>query len=140
MEVYIVQAYRTAIGKSKKGGLRFTRPDDLAAQLISKMVKKITQLDPGNINDVIVGNATPEAEQRLNIGRLISLIGLESVKVPGMTINRFCSSGLETIAIGTAKIKAGMGNCIIAGGVETMSPIPFGGWKITPNYSIAKKN
>jgi acetyl-CoA acyltransferase len=140
MEVYIVQAYRTAIGKSKKGGLRFTRPDDLAAQLINKMVKKIPQLDTERIDDVIVGNATPEAEQGLNIGRLISLLGLHSVKVPGMTINRFCSSGLETIAIGNAKIKAGMGHCILAGGVETMSPIPFGGWKITPNYNIAKIN
>ena len=140
MEVYIVQAYRTAIGKSKKGGLRFTRPDDLAAQLINKMVKKIPQLDTERIDDVIVGNATPEAEQGLNIGRLISLLGLNSVKVPGMTINRFCSSGLETIAIGNAKIKAGMGHCILAGGVETMSPIPFGGWKITPNYNIAKIN
>jgi acetyl-CoA acyltransferase len=140
MEVYIVQAYRTAIGKSKKGGLRFTRPDDLAAQLINKMVKKIPQLDTERIDDVIVGNATPEAEQGLNVGRLISLLGLHSVKVPGMTINRFCSSGLETIAIGNAKIKAGMGHCILAGGVETMSPIPFGGWKITPNYNIAKIN
>jgi acetyl-CoA acyltransferase len=140
MEVYIVQAYRTAIGKSKKGGLRFTRPDDLAAQLINKMVKKIPQLDTERIDDVIVGNATPEAEQGLNVGRLISLLGLHSVKVPGMTINRFCSSGLETIAIGNAKIKSGMGHCILAGGVETMSPIPFGGWKITPNYNIAKIN
>ena len=140
MEVYIVQAYRTAIGKSKKGGLRFTRPDDLAAQLINKMVKKIPQLDIERIDDVIVGNATPEAEQGLNIGRLVSLLGLNSVRVPGMTINRFCSSGLETIAIGNAKIKAGMGHCILAGGVETMSPIPFGGWKITPNYNIAKIN
>ena len=140
MEVYIVQAYRTAVGKAKKGGLRFTRPDDLAAQLINNMVKIIPQLDSEIIDDIIVGNATPEAEQGLNIGRLISLLGLNSVKVPGMTINRFCSSGLETIAIGNAKIKAGMGNCIIAGGVETMSPIPFGGWRITPNYNIAKNN
>lgn len=140
MEVYIVQAHRTAVGKAKKGGLRFTRPDDLAAQLINNMVKKIPQLDSEIIDDIIVGNATPEAEQGLNIGRLISLLGLNSVKVPGMTINRFCSSGLETIAIGNAKIKAGMGNCIIAGGVETMSPIPFGGWRITPNYNIAKNN
>jgi acetyl-CoA acyltransferase len=120
--------------------LRFTRPDDLAAQLINNMVKIIPQLDSEIIDDIIVGNATPEAEQGLNIGRLISLLGLNSVKVPGMTINRFCSSGLETIAIGNAKIKAGMGNCIIAGGVETMSPIPFGGWRITPNYNIAKNN
>ena len=100
MEVYIVQAYRTAVGKSKKGSLKFSRPDDIAAQLIKKMVHKLPYLDKETIDDVIVGNATPEAEQGLNIGRLISLIGLNTVKVPGMTINRFCSSGLETIAIG----------------------------------------
>ena len=140
MEVYIVQAYRTAVGKSKKGKLRFTRPDDLASQLINKMTLKIPQLDKNLIDDVIVGNATPEAEQGLNIGRLISLTGLNTVKVPGMTVNRFCSSGLETIAIGNSKIHANMADCILAGGVETMSPIPFGGWRIVPNYKIAKSN
>ncbi len=140
MEVYIVQAYRTAVGKSKKGKLRFTRPDDLASQLINKMTLKIPQLDKNLIDDVIVGNATPEAEQGLNIGRLISLTGLNTVKVPGMTVNRFCSSGLETIAIGASKIHANMADCILAGGVETMSPIPFGGWRIVPNYKIAKTN
>jgi len=140
MEVYIVQAYRTAVGKSKKGKLRFTRPDDLASQLINKMTLKIPQLDKNLIDDVIVGNATPEAEQGLNIGRLISLTGLDTVKVPGMTVNRFCSSGLETIAIGASKIHANMAECILAGGVETMSPIPFGGWRIVPNYKIAKTN
>ena len=140
MEVYIVQAYRTAVGKSKKGKLRFTRPDDLASQLINKMTLKIPQLDKNLIDDVIVGNATPEAEQGLNIGRLISLTGLDTVKVPGMTVNRFCSSGLETIAIGASKIQANMADCILAGGVETMSPIPFGGWRIVPNYKIAKTN
>ena len=140
MEVYIVQAYRTAVGKSKKGKLRFTRPDDLASQLINKMTLKIPQLDKNLIDDVIVGNATPEAEQGLNIGRLISLTGLDTVKVPGMTVNRFCSSGLETIAIGASKIYANMADCILAGGVETMSPIPFGGWRIVPNYKIAKTN
>ena len=140
MEVYIVQAYRTAVGKSKKGKLRFTRPDDLASQLINKMTLKIPQLDKNLIDDVIVGNATPEAEQGLNIGRLISLTGLDTVKVPGMTVNRFCSSGLETIAIGASKIHANMGDCILAGGVETMSPIPFGGWRIVPNYKIAETN
>tara|TARA_B100001057_G_scaffold470075_1_gene531066 strand:+ start:26240 stop:27418 length:1179 start_codon:yes stop_codon:yes gene_type:complete len=140
MEVYIVQAYRTAVGKSKKGKLRFTRPDDLASQLINKMALKIPQLDKNLIDDVIVGNATPEAEQGLNIGRLISLTGLDTVKVPGMTVNRFCSSGLETIAIGASKIHANMADCILAGGVETMSPIPFGGWRIVPNYKIAKTN
>ena len=137
-EVYIVQAYRTAIGKSKKGKINFVRPDDLGAQLIEKIIQKIPNFDKEIINDVIVGNATPEAEQGLNMGRMISLIGLKSVKVPGMTVNRYCSSGLETIAIGTAKIKSNMAECILAGGVETMSKIPMGGWKIVPNYQLAK--
>tara|TARA_B100000579_G_C22824490_1_gene852383 strand:+ start:608 stop:1786 length:1179 start_codon:yes stop_codon:yes gene_type:complete len=140
MEVYIVQAHRTAVGKSKRGTLRFTRPDDLAGQLINKMLQRIPNLDKELIDDVIVGNATPEAEQGLNIGRLISLIGLNTVKVPGMTVNRFCSSGLETIAIAASKIHAGMADCILAGGVETMSPIPFGGWRIVPNYKVAQQN
>ena len=140
MEVYIVQAHRTAVGKSKRGSLRFTRPDDLAGQLINKMLQRIPNLDKEFIDDVIVGNATPEAEQGLNIGRLISLIGLNTVKVPGMTVNRFCSSGLETIAIAASKIHAGMADCILAGGVETMSPIPFGGWRIVPNHKVAQKN
>jgi len=140
MEAYIVKAKRTAIGKSKKGGFKFMRPDDMAADLIRQMMKDYPQLNKDLIDDVIVGNATPEAEQGLNIGRIISLLGLDTVKVPGMTINRFCSSGLESIAIAVAKIKSGMADCIIAGGVETMSPIPFGGWRIVPNYSIAKKN
>ena len=136
-EVYIVQAYRTAVGRSKNGKLRFTRPDDLGAALIKEMTQKLPSLNKEDINDVIVGNATPEAEQGLNMGRMISLIGLNSVKVPGMTVNRYCSSGLETIAIGTAKIKSGMGNCILAGGVEVMSKIPFGGWRVVPNQKIA---
>ena len=136
-EVYIVQAYRTAVGRSKNGKLKFTRPDDLGAALIKEMTQKLPSLNKEDINDVIVGNATPEAEQGLNMGRMISLIGLDSVKVPGMTVNRYCSSGLETIAIGTAKIKSGMANCILAGGVEVMSKIPFGGWKVVPNQKIA---
>ena len=103
-------------------------------------MKDFDGLDPNSIDDVICGNATPEAEQGLNIGRMISLMGLDTVKVPGMTVNRYCSSGLETIAIATAKIKAGMSDCILAGGVECMSPIPFGGWKVTPNYDVAKNN
>jgi len=139
-EVYIVQAYRTAVGKSKKGKLRFTRADDLGAGLINQMIGKIPGFKKEIINDVIVGNATPEAEQGLNLGRMISLMGLNSVKVPGMTINRYCSSGLESIAIGSAKIKSGMSNCILAGGVETMSTIPMGGWKIIPNSKIAQEN
>ena len=140
MEAYIVQAKRTAIGKSKKGGFKFMRPDDIAADLINRMMQKNPEIDKDIIDDVIVGNATPEAELGLNIGRIISLMGLNTTKVPGMTINRFCSSGLESIAIAVSKIKSGMADCIIAGGVETMSPIPFGGWRIVPNYSIAKKN
>jgi acetyl-CoA acyltransferase len=140
MNAYIVAGYRSAVGKSKKGGFSFFRPDDLAAQVVQRLMKDLPQLDPNEIDDVIVGNATPEAEQGLNIGRMISLMGLNTVKVPGMTVNRYCSSGLETIAIAAAKINAGMASCIIAGGVETMSPIPFGGWKVIPNYDIAKNN
>ncbi len=140
MEVYIVAGYRSAVGKSKKGGFRFLRPDDLGAQVVNHLVKSLPNFDPELIDDLICGNATPEAEQGLNIGRMISLIGLNTVKVPGMTINRYCSSGIEAIAIAHAKIKSGMADCIVAGGVETMSPIPFGGWKIVPNYDVAKNN
>ncbi len=140
MEAYIVAGYRSAVGKSKKGGFRFFRPDNLGAQVVKAVMNDLPNLDPNRIDDVICGNATPEAEQGLNIGRMISLMGLDTVKVPGMTVNRYCSSGLETIAIATAKIKAGMADCIIAGGVECMSPIPFGGWKIIPNYEVAKEN
>jgi len=140
MEAYIVAGFRSAVGKSKKGGFRFMRADDLGAKVVKHLVGSIPNLDHNRIDDVIVGNATPEAEQGLNIGRMISLMGLDTVKVPGVTVNRYCSSGLETIAMATAKIKAGMADCIIAGGVETMSPIPFGGWKVIPNYEVAKKN
>lgn len=140
MKAYIVSGYRSAVGKSKRGGFRFFRPDDLAAQVIKKVVGDFPDLDHNRIDDVIVGNATPEAEQGLNIGRMVSLMSLDTVTVPGMTVNRYCSSGLETIALASAKINAGMADCIIAGGVETMSPIPFGGWKIIPNYNIAKDN
>lgn len=140
MEAYIVAGYRSAVGKSKKGGFRFFRPDDLGAQVVRHLMNDLPNLDKDRIDDVICGNATPEAEQGLNIGRMISLMGLDTVKVPGMTINRYCSSGLESIAVATAKIKAGMANCIIAGGVECMSPIPFGGWKVIPNYEVAKNN
>lgn len=140
MEAYIVAGYRSAVGKSKKGGFRFFRPDDLGAQIVRHLMNDIPNLDVNRIDDVICGNATPEAEQGLNIGRMISLMGLDTVKVPGMTVNRYCSSGLESIAIASAKIKAGMADCIIAGGVECMSPIPFGGWKVIPNYDVAKNN
>ena len=137
---YIVAGYRSAVGKSGKGVFKFTRPDDLAADVIKHLVASIPELDKEKIDDVICGNATPEAEQGLNIGRMISLMGLDTIKVPGMTVNRYCSSGLETIAIANAKIQNGMAECIIAGGVECMSPIPFGGWRIVPNYDVAKNN
>lgn len=139
-EVFIVAGYRSAVGKAPRGKFRFYRPDDLGADVIKHLVSSVPNLDKERIDDVICGNATPEAEQGLNIGRMISLMGLDTVKVPGMTVNRYCSSGLETIAIADAKIKAGYGNCIIAGGVECMSPIPFGGWRIVPNPDVAKKN
>ena len=139
-KAYIVAGYRSAVGKSGKGVFKFTRPDDLAAEVIKYLVASVPELENNKIDDVICGNATPEAEQGLNIGRMISLMGLDTIKVPGMTVNRYCSSGLETIAIANAKIQSGMADCIIAGGVECMSPIPFGGWKIIPNYDVAKKN
>lgn len=137
---YIVTGYRTAVGKANKGGFRFYRPDDLAADVVKHIMKEIPQLDKERIDDVIVGNATPEAEQGLNVGRMISLMGLDTVKVPGMTVNRYCSSGLETIAIATAKIEAGMADCILAGGVESMSVMAMGGWRIVPNPRVGKEN
>jgi len=135
---YIVAGFRSPVGKAPRGVFRFLRPDEIAVQVIKHLVASIPNLDKDRIDDVIAGNATPEAEQGLNIGRMIALMGLETVKVPGMTINRYCSSGLEAIAIADAKIKAGYADCIIAGGVESMSPIPFGGWKIMPNYELTK--
>lgn len=138
MNAYIVAAKRTAVGKAPRGKLRFFRPDDMAAAVIKKLLEELPMLDKERINDVIVGNAMPEAEQGLNVGRLISLMGLDTVKVGGMTVNRYCASGLETIAIAAAKIHAGMAECIIAGGTESMSYIPMGGWKVTPNYELAK--
>src|SRR6516165_4731958 len=139
MNSYIISAYRSAVGKAPKGKFRFIRPDDIAVEVVKQLLQSVPQLDKERIDDVIVGNATPEAEQGLNIGRMVSLMGLNTVKVPGMTVNRYCSSGLETIAIADAKIKAGYNQCIIAGGVESMSPIPFGGWKIVPNLKVAKE-
>ena len=139
-EAYIVAAKRTAVGKASRGKFRFTRPDDLAARVIQSLMADIPQLDKDRIDDVIVGNAMPEAEQGLNMGRLISLMGLDTVKVPGVTVNRYCASGLETIAIASAKIRSGMADCIIAGGAESMSYIPMGGFKVTPNYDISRQN
>lgn len=135
---YIVQGYRTAVGKAPKGVFRFKRPDELAAETIEHLLKDFPQLDKKRIDDVMVGNAMPEAEQGLNIGRLISLIGLKIDDVPGMTVNRFCASGLETVSIAVAKIQSGMADCIIAGGVESMSFIPIGGYRPTPNYKASK--
>ena len=140
MEAYIIAAYRSAVGKAPRGKFRTMRPDDLGVAILRHLVASVPQLDKELIEDVIVGNATPEAEQGLNMGRMISLMGLDTVKVPGMTVNRYCASGLESIAIGAAKIKAGLADCIVAGGVECMSPIPFGGWKIVPNYKYVQSN
>ncbi len=139
-EAYIIAAYRTAVGKAPRGVFRFTRADDLAAEVIRNLVASVPNLDKEQIDDVIVGNATPEAEQGLNVARMISLMGLDTDKVPGVTVNRYCASGLETIAIASAKIRSGMADCIIAGGVEIMSGMPFGGWKLVPNADVAKEH
>ncbi len=136
---YIVKAYRTAVGKAPRGLFRFKRPDELAAETIQYMMNELPQLDKTRIDDVMVGNAMPEAEQGLNVARLISLMGLKIEDVPGVTVNRYCASGIETIAMATAKIQSGMADCIIAGGVESMSFIPMGGYKPTPDYKIAKE-
>jgi len=136
---YIVKAYRTAVGKAPRGLFRFKRPDELAAETIEYMMQQLPGFDKKRIDDVIVGNAMPEAEQGLNVARLISLMSLDIEDVPGVTVNRYCASGLETIAIATAKIQSGMAECIIAGGAESMSYIPMGGYKPTPDYGLAKE-
>lgn len=136
-EAYIVAGYRTAVGKAKKGGLRFFRPDDLAIEVIKGLLQSVPQLDKKRVDDVIVGNAVPEAEQGLQVGRIIAARAL-GYEVPGMTVNRYCASGLETIAIATAKIRTGMADVIVAGGTESMSLVPTAGWKTVPAYSIAK--
>ena len=135
---YIVKAYRTAVGKAPKGVFRFKRPDELAAETLEYMFKELPELDKTRIDDVMVGNAMPEAEQGLNMARLISLMGLKIEDVPGVTVNRYCASGIETIGMATAKIQSGMADCIIAGGAESMSYIPMGGYKPTPDYALAK--
>ena len=137
---YIVKAYRTAVGKANKGGFRFYRPDDMAADVIKHLLAQVPQLDHDLIDDVIVGNAMPEAEQGLNVGRFISLMSLNTEKVGGMTVNRYCSSGIETMAIAKAKIESGMADVIIAGGTESMSAIAMGGWRVTPNAKISKEH
>jgi len=135
---YIVKAYRTAVGKAPKGVFRFKRPDELAAETLEYMFKELPEFDKTRIDDVMVGNAMPEAEQGLNMARLISLMGLKIEDVPGVTVNRYCASGIETIGMATAKIQSGMADCIIAGGAESMSYIPMGGYKPTPDYALAK--
>ena len=140
MNAYIVTGFRSAVGKANKGGFRFTRPDDLAVSVIQHLMATVPQINPDQIDDLIVGNAMPEAEQGLNMARLISLMAFKSDKVPGMIVNRYCSSGLETIAIASAKINAGLADCIIAGGAESMSLIPMGGWRIMPHPEYALTN
>jgi len=135
-QAYIVAGYRTAVGKAPRGVFRFTRPDDLAADVIKHLVASVPALDPSRVDDVIVGNAVPEAEQGLQMGRLISLLSLP-INVPGLIVNRYCGSGVETIAMAVGKITAGMADCIIAGGTESMSLVPTVGWKTVPNYKLA---
>ena len=138
MEAYIIAGFRTAVTKSKRGGFRFYRPDDLAVDVIKGLLATVPQLDPKRVDDLIVGNAVPEAEQGLQVGRMISVRAL-GISVPGMTVNRYCASGLETIAIATAKIRTGMADCIIAGGTESMTMVPTSGWKTVPAYSVASE-
>lgn len=138
MNAYIISGFRSAVGKAGKGGFRFTRTDDIAADVIRHLMKSVPNVSAEQVDDLIVGNAMPEAEQGLNMARLISLLAFETDKVPGMTVNRYCASGLETIAIASAKINSGQAECIIAGGAESMSLIPMGGWRIVPNYEVAK--
>ena len=140
MNAYIVAGYRSAVGKATRGVFRFHRPDDLAAEVIQHLMASLPQIDKDKIDDVIVGNAMPEAEHGLNVARLISLLALNTDKVPGVTVNRYCASGLETIAMACTKVHAGMADCIIAGGTESMSLIPMGGWRVIPNPKIAKEH
>jgi acetyl-CoA acyltransferase len=138
MDAYIVAGYRSAVGKAKKGGFRFTRPDDLAADVIKHLLQSVNGLDPKRVDDLIVGNAVPEAEQGMQMGRMISLLSLPT-EVPGMIVNRYCGSGIEAINIASARIAAGMADCIIAGGTESMSMVPMMGWKTVLNYKIANE-
>ncbi len=136
MEAYLIKGFRTAVGRASKGGFRFTRPDDLAVAVIQHLLKNTPELDAQLVDDVIVGCANPEGEQGLQIGRLIANRAV-GVHAPGMTVNRYCASGLETISIAVAKIRAGMGHCYVAGGAESMSLIPMTGYKLAPNYNVA---
>lgn len=137
MNAYIVAGFRTAVGKATRGGFRFTRPDDLASDVIKHLMASVPNIAHDQVDDLIVGNAMPEAEQGLNMARFISLMAFNTDKVSGMTVNRYCASGLETIAIAAAKINAGMADCIVAGGAESMSLIPMGGWRIVPHAGVA---
>ncbi|TAL63349.1 MAG: acetyl-CoA C-acyltransferase [Bacteroidetes bacterium] len=138
MNAYIAAGFRSAVGKAGRGGFRFTRPDDIAAGVIKHLMASVPNVSADQVDDLIVGNAMPEAEQGMNMARFISLLSFNTDKVPGMTVNRYCASGLETIAIASAKINSGLSECIIAGGAESMSLIPMGGWRIIPNYEVAK--
>lgn len=140
MNAYIVAAKRTAVGKAGRGGFRFTRPDELASAVIKDIMASNPSISHEEVDDLMVGNAMPEAEQGLNMGRLISLMAFDTDKVPGMTVNRYCSSGLETIAIAASRIHSGLADCIIAGGAESMSLIPMGGWRVVPSYEVAKNH
>lgn len=139
-QAYIVTGYRTAVGKAPKGSLRFVRPDDMAANVLKHLMKQVPSLDPARVDDLIVGCAMPEAEQGLNMARLISLMGMDTDKVPGVTVNRYCASGSESIALAVAKIQTGMADCIIAGGAESMSYIPMGGYKPIPETKVSKNH
>ncbi len=140
MNAYIVGGYRSAIGKAPRGSLRFTRPDDVSVEVIRHLLNDFPQIEKSKIDDIVVGNAFPEAETGMNMGRFISLMAMDTVDVPGSTINRFCASGIESIAIASAKISAGIADMIVAGGAETMSMINMGGWRLVPNPDIAKTN
>jgi len=140
MNAYIVAGYRSAIGKAPRGSLRFTRPDDLAVTVIKHLMKEFPQIDQSRIDDIVVGNAFPEAETGFNMGRLLSLMSMDTIEVPGSTVNRYCASGLETIAIASSKITAGIADMIIAGGAETMSMINMGGWRMVPNPDVAMEH
>ena len=140
MNAYIVGGYRSAIGKAPRGTLRFTRPDDIAVTVIRHLLNDFPQIEKSEIDDIVVGNAFPEAETGMNMGRLLSLMAMDTVDVPGSTVNRFCSSGIESIAIASAKISAGIADVIVAGGAETMSMINMGGWRLVPNPEVAKTN
>lgn len=138
MNAYIVAGYRSAVGKANKGGFRFMRTDELAARVIRHLMASVPQVRPEQVDDLLVGNAMPEAEQGLNFARFVSLMGFDSVKVPAVTVNRYCASGLETIATAAAKIHSGLAHCIVAGGAESMSLIPMGGWKVVPQVELAR--